>query len=215
MKKIKDPLVSIILPTYNRLTLLKRAIKSVKSQAYRNWQLIIINDGSADGTSEYLKSIDSDKRIKILNHKHTGVVPSAKGIKVAIGEIITFLGDDDYYKPNHLKKIVPIFTKDQSWMIVHGIPKVIGAKMVTNIHPPHKLISINKCILGGTLFVRSEVIKKIKLLPEKKYGNDYFLHNKIINLGYRCHKINMPSYIYDRRGDDSITKNRQSKVNKK
>ena len=59
-----EPLVSIILPTYNRCHTIPRAINSVLNQTYTNWELIIVDDGSTDGTKNLLRELIHDKRIK-------------------------------------------------------------------------------------------------------------------------------------------------------
>ena len=96
---------SIILPTYNRISLLGRAIKSVLNQSFFNFELIIINDGSNDGTLEYLGSIN-DSRVHVINKISPKGVSAARnsGIKSATGSIIAFLDDDDELLPDFLLK---------------------------------------------------------------------------------------------------------------
>ena len=88
-----SPLVSVVMPTYNRIGLLPRAIDSILNQTYDNFEFIIVDDGSNDGTKELLKTYaQSDPRIKILtNEKNMGIsysrnrgTDAAKGKYVAI-----------------------------------------------------------------------------------------------------------------------------------
>ena len=102
-------LVSVYIPTYNRLNLLKRAIESVRKQSYKNLEIIIVDDGSKDGTVEYLEAISKvDKRIiYFLKKKNTGACESRNiALKNASGYFITGLDDDDYFLENRIEKFV-------------------------------------------------------------------------------------------------------------
>ncbi len=107
-----NPLVSVILPTYNRGYIIERAIKSVLNQTYKNLELIIVDDGSTDNTEEIVKSIE-DKRIIFLKHKKNKGASSARntGIKNSKGEYISFIDSDDVWFPLKLEKQINIFRK--------------------------------------------------------------------------------------------------------
>lgn len=94
--------ISIIIPVYNRTALLTRAVQSVLAQSYRNFELIIIDDGSDVDVSKYLPL---DQRIMLVRQKHRGVSAARnRGIKLAKGEYLCFLDSDDYWLPEKLKK---------------------------------------------------------------------------------------------------------------
>ncbi len=94
---------SVVLPTHNRSELLHRAIRSVLSQVYQNYELIIIDDGSTDNTQEVVQSFDK-QRIVYLHHDKPQGVSAARntGIRKARGEWVCFLDDDDEYLPDFL-----------------------------------------------------------------------------------------------------------------
>lgn len=95
---------SIIITTYNRLELLKKAISSVNEQTVTDWELIIVNDCSSDGTKEYLDSLKNPK-IKVIHNPvnlHKGGTRNV-GIDNCSGKFVCFLDDDDYYLPHHLE----------------------------------------------------------------------------------------------------------------
>lgn len=97
-----EPLVSIILPTYNRVDLLPAAINSVLAQDYQNWELIIWDDGSLDNTRSVIQSYD-DARIRYFfssNHGMSYALNSA--LKYADGVYLAFLDDDDQWLPQKL-----------------------------------------------------------------------------------------------------------------
>ena len=97
------PRISIIVPVYNKQKQISRCIESVKSQSYKNWELILIDDGSTDNSAFIIQSYLSDSRISYF-YKENGGVSSARnmGIKKASGEWIIFLDADDYFLSNAL-----------------------------------------------------------------------------------------------------------------
>lgn len=108
-KIINIPLVTIYIPTYNRVELLKRAVDSVLKQSYKNIELIIVDDCSPDNTIQFLKELaKKDSRIKYFqNNKNSGACVSRnKAIMEAKGEFITGLDDDDYFLPNRINDFV-------------------------------------------------------------------------------------------------------------
>lgn len=102
-------LVSIYVPTKNRLASLNVAVDSVLKQSHQNIELIVVNDGSEDGTHEYLETLSkNDSRVKyIWNIKSIGA-PAARNLAIqsATGNFITGLDDDDEFEPFHIKALV-------------------------------------------------------------------------------------------------------------
>jgi len=104
-----DRLVSIYLPTHNRRQLLERAVDSVLAQTYRNIELIVVNDGSTDDTSLFLKRISqSDRRlIAIDNPRSLGPSQSRNtAVKAAKGFFVSGLDDDDAFTPDRISQFV-------------------------------------------------------------------------------------------------------------
>jgi glycosyltransferase involved in cell wall biosynthesis len=98
-----NPTVSIILPTYNRLEYLQRSIGSVLGQTYQDWELIIWDDGSADGTGDFCKSL-ADKRIQYFTQENHGMSYALnRAIERSKGEFVAFLDDDDEWLENKLE----------------------------------------------------------------------------------------------------------------
>jgi glycosyltransferase involved in cell wall biosynthesis len=109
MKK-NNPKVSVILPVYNRMGLVERAVRSVLNQTYPELELIVIDDASTDNTKETLKHI-LDERIKIIQHKENLGAAAARntGMKVARGEYIAFQDSDDVWLPEKLERQMAVF----------------------------------------------------------------------------------------------------------
>jgi len=106
------PKVSVILPTYNRAHLVNRAIQSVLAQSYKDFELIIIDDGSTDNTEEIIKIFD-DTRIRYVRYNENKGAAAARniGIRLALGEFIAFQDSDDEWLSDKLKKQMDIFEK--------------------------------------------------------------------------------------------------------
>lgn len=106
---IKDttPLVSVVIPTYNRSKKLARAIKSVLNQTYQNFEILVVDDGSEEDLRVVCDTFN-DQRIKFLrNDTHTNAnVARNRGIKEAQGEYIAMLDSDDEYLTHHLSRRV-------------------------------------------------------------------------------------------------------------
>ena len=102
-----NPLVSIVIPVFNRGELIRKSIQSVFKQTYVNWELIIVDDCSTDNTVDVLKSLN-DERIRLILLDKNGERGAARnaGIYKATGEFIFFLDSDDEFLPNHLSIIV-------------------------------------------------------------------------------------------------------------
>lgn len=107
-----SPTVSVIIPTYNRATLLPRAIDSVIAQTYTDWELIIIDDGSTDDTTAVLESYANKlgDRLRVLNQTNTGPCSARnRGINASRGRLLCFLDSDDEFLPNKLARQLELF----------------------------------------------------------------------------------------------------------
>ena len=107
-KKLK-PLVSIYIPTHNRCELLKRAIDSVLKQTYKNIEILVCDDGSTDGTEDFVKTLCVEHKniIYLKNRTPMGACAARNlGIKAANGEYITGLDDDDFFAPERISCFV-------------------------------------------------------------------------------------------------------------
>lgn len=118
--KVK-PFLSVILPTYNRKYCIARMIDSILMQSFKDFELIIIDDGSTDGTKEMLEGKYDDKRIRIV-YKENGGVSSARnlGISLAYGKYITFVDSDDYLLDGFFEDIYDVLQRYHCETLVYG-----------------------------------------------------------------------------------------------
>ena len=108
------PKFSVIIPVYNREKYIKRAIESVLKQTYKNFELIVVDDGSTDDTPNIIKNYP----IKIITQKNLGVSAARNaGIKASNGQIIAFLDSDDEWKKEKLMSHYKFFKKNKNFKI--------------------------------------------------------------------------------------------------
>ncbi len=109
-----SPFFSIILPTFNRSDFIETAVQSVLGQEIKDWELIIVDDGSTDNTGEIIKKYLSDPRIK-YHYQSNQERSKARnnGIDLATGKFICFLDSDDQYLPNHLSVLQQMIKENQ------------------------------------------------------------------------------------------------------
>lgn len=100
----QPPLVSIVLPTFNRLRYLRPAVDSVLAQTFGDWELIVADDGSGPETAAYLAELAARPRVRVLWLPHSGKPAVARnaGWQAARGEYIAFLDSDDVWLPEKL-----------------------------------------------------------------------------------------------------------------
>lgn len=110
---LSRPFFSVVIPTYNHLHFLKRALRSVLRQTYDSFEIIVIDNQSTDGTSKYIEGL-SDKRIKCLKTTNNGVIARSRniGIESARGDWIAFLDSDDWWLPTKLEAIFHCILSD-------------------------------------------------------------------------------------------------------
>lgn len=109
--KRKNPLFTVIIPTYNRAKLLKKAIQSVIDQTISDWELVVVDDGSTDDTKEVIIGFGDERIQYVFQEKKERSVARNIGIKKATGNYICFLDDDDFFLENHLSQFNSFLTK--------------------------------------------------------------------------------------------------------
>lgn len=115
------PVVSVIVPTFERRAYVRRAVESVLAQSFRDFELIVVDDGSSDGTEEALQGLDD--RLRYLRRERGGVEKARNfGTSEARGTLIAFLDDDDRWLPDHLAVVVEVFERNPDCVLVTTCP---------------------------------------------------------------------------------------------
>lgn len=118
------PLVSVIIPSFNRSKYILEAIESVEGQTYGEFEIIVVDDGSSDGSFEILRDIEAQGRISLFTHPcHENLGQSSSinlGLRNASGNYIAILDSDDYFSPQKLEVQVAFLEKNQDVGMVYG-----------------------------------------------------------------------------------------------
>ena len=146
MAKKVQHLVDIVIPSYNRKQLLKRAVSSIYNQTYQNWRLFIVDDGSTDGTDEE----DYGKKSQLLKLDQNKGVSYARnyGIKQGQAEWLAFLDSDDEWQTHKLEKQIEYSLKNPNYFLIHCNELWIKDGKVFNQKKQHKK-------QGGRIFIPS------------------------------------------------------------
>lgn len=203
-----SPFFTVIITTYNRCYLLKRALISLVNQKEKNWEAIILDDESSDDTELMVsKFMKNDSRILYYKMRHGGAVEALNNaIKLSFGQYITFLDSDDEYEPNHLlirKELLSNFNSKLQFL--YGGVKVIGNQFVPDINDISKQIHISKCTVGGTFVIDKLLFNKIGLFKKLSIGSDNDFYNRIVKFNIPSAEVFDQTYIYHREHEDSIT----------
>jgi glycosyltransferase involved in cell wall biosynthesis len=116
-----NPTFSVVIPTYNRAELLRRALRSLAAQTYKNFEVIVCDDGSTDATKQVCASFSGDLAITYIWEENWGgpARPRNNGLKVARGLYIGFLDSDDWWYPDKLEVIAKYFP--ESDVVYHDL----------------------------------------------------------------------------------------------
>jgi len=174
----KNPTVSVIIPTYNRARLIKRAIQSVLNQTYQDFEIIVVDDGSTDNTEEVVKSFN-DPRIRYIRHEKNKGTAAARntGIKAARGKFIAFQDSDDEWLPEKLEKQMKVFENAPAkvGVVYTGFWRIENNK---KIYIPFSWVkqkegNVHKELLKGnfiglpTVLIKKECFRKGGMFDEK------------------------------------------------
>lgn len=194
--------VSVIIPTYDRASILPEAVKSILAQTYRDFELYVIDDGSTDNTREVL--IPYRHRLNYVYQRNRGVSAARnRGIRLSTGELVSFLDSDDLWKPTKLERQVthlaghpdhPVCYTEEVW-IRHGArvnPRKVHAKHSGWIF--EKVLPL--CIISpSSLMLRRSVLDNIGLFDETLPAcEDYDLWIRMA-AAYPIHLISEPLIV--------------------
>lgn len=135
-----NPLVSVVIPTYNHAHFLGRALQSVLDQTYPHWEALVIDNHSQDNTDEVVKSL-SDPRIRFFKIHNHGVIAASRnlGMREAHGEWIAFLDSDDCWYPKKLEILMAAVEAGDAYDVLSNDELMVdiktGAKKVSQCGP--------------------------------------------------------------------------------
>lgn len=204
-----NPLVSIMIPVFNGLPLIKASIESLLNQTYTNWECIIIDDGSNDGTSEYVDQLN-DVRFKVFHQENKGrPIARQRALDNANGKYLGMLDAGDLYHPEKLQRQVQIL-EDRSDVVlvtsamcsfgtmkdaiyIRGAEKTHDEVFHGTNHPTH-----------APSLMRMDIAKQCKYNPELLLGEDQDFLEKYLNKGDSFVRLADVFYYYSEL--DSVSK---------
>lgn len=175
----KTPLISIVIPFYSNIAWLIEAVQSVLAQTYKNYEIIIINDGSSEDTSMFLEKYND--RIIYVQKENAGPASARNlGIKIATGEYVAFLDSDDIWLPNKLQiQISEMLDKSAKWSQTSYEQFGNGKEnekinVISNPKLFRKMLFVSNRIATPTVIVKREVLleEKVFFLENRRYGED-------------------------------------------
>lgn len=202
------PLVSVIIPAYNRGDVLSRTIESVLSQTFRDFELIIVDDGSTDNTKTVIYNLaKKDNRIKYIWQSNSGgaSAPKNTGFKQSCGKYIAYLDHDDEWFAEKLEKQIKKFEEDPTLGIVscdviissQGKEKVL--KMKPYKCPENLLLSPSKYVFSNSsAIIPRRVIEKVGERDQSlKTNEDHDMFFRIALAGYNIGFVDKPLVKYN------------------
>ncbi|MCT0209044.1 glycosyltransferase [Synechococcus sp. CS-1332] len=190
----RAPRVSILLPVYNGISFLKAAVESVLSQTYFDYELIILDDGSTDGSSSVLSTL-SDSRIRLIRQDNIGLAATLnRGISVARGTYVARQDQDDLSHPDRLALQVAYMDAHQDCVLVGSWAQIMEVdRLVERFHRhPVDEPTLRYQLLFNNPFVHSSVLLRRSALqqvggyttdPARQPPEDYELWSRLSRIG--------------------------------
>ncbi|OGM26641.1 hypothetical protein A3D00_01095 [Candidatus Woesebacteria bacterium RIFCSPHIGHO2_02_FULL_38_9] len=172
--------VSVIIPTYNRKEVLKKAVQSVLDQTFGNFELIIVDDGSTDGTEENLRGfLENHKKLFYFKQENKGVSAARNlGISKSSGEYLSFLDSDNTYHSKFLEVMTGVLDENNEMVMAYSSQnlflvspdderhlKVIARKVRSVEYNPIKLLRTNYIDVNAVL-IRKSILDEIGFFDE-------------------------------------------------
>jgi glycosyltransferase involved in cell wall biosynthesis len=203
------PAVSVIIPTYNRSALLSKTIRSVLSQTFQDYEIIVVNNSSTDDSVEMIRSL-KDPRIRVFEISNGGVIAKSRnlGLRNAQGKYIAFLDDDDMWVPEKLEKQAAYLDKHLEYQMVYSevwrIDENDVRKELMPVNRKTKEGDLSEELLKGnfipqlTVMIRRELLETVGFLNEDPglrtiEDYEYWLR---AGLRYKIGFINEPLGLY-------------------
>ncbi|MDP4978304.1 MAG: glycosyltransferase [Desulfobacterales bacterium] len=216
---ITDPLVSIIIPTYNRAWIVRDAIDSVLGQTYADFELIVVDDGSTDRTPQILDAYGD--RLRVIRQANQGVSAARnRGIGASSGPLIALLDSDDIWLPGKLSVQVDFFRKNPAALICQTEEIWIRNGLRVNPGKRHRKPSgvifersLDLCLVSpSAVMVRRALLEVVGLFDENLPAcEDYDLWLRV-GCRFPVHLIDKPLTI--KRGGHEDQLSRQSSLDR-
>jgi glycosyltransferase involved in cell wall biosynthesis len=156
------PIISVVIPTHDRIGTLPRAVASVLGQTMPDFELVIVDDGSTDGTAAYLASI-TDPRVRVISFVACrGANPARNaGLDAARAGIVAFLDSDDIYLPNRLEATLAIFDANPTIdLVLSSFLTIEGKRRTACVNPGRRIdaAALEEALVAHSVFIAGSAI---------------------------------------------------------
>ncbi|MBO3463540.1 glycosyltransferase family 2 protein [Aetokthonos hydrillicola Thurmond2011] len=213
-----NPTVSVIIPTYNRIKYISRAINSVINQTFRDYEIIVVDDASTDGTVKFIRENYPNITLVQLSKNSGAGAARNQALSIAKGNFIAFLDSDDQWEKNYLETQIHYIQSDSNNVLafcgcIHQkqdrtIVKFNCKPWLPYPNLVYHLLSENFILTSSSVVVRSETLKESGKFNETlKIGEDKELFLRLLCLGKATH---VPHYLVTKYSHESnLTRNYQ------
>lgn len=195
-------MISVIMLTYNRETLVGRAIKSILAQTYKNFEFIIVDNGSTDLSGQIADNFaEKDSRIRVLHRKRRNIGAGRNtGLDAARGEYITFIDDDDWAEPDFLEFLLKLLEEN------HADAAICGA--ADKVYDEKKIMTAEEALVElmwrkkynmafPTKLFRRELVENLRF-PEERAYDDIALMYRLLAGAKAVAYHGLPKYTFYR-----------------
>lgn len=203
--------ISVVMPAYNASQFLAQAIDSVLAQTWRDFELLIINDGSTDNTLEISEAYAArDSRIRVYTHANMGIAPTLnRGISLAVNEWVFRMDADDLMRPNRMERQLSFIAEHPELAVASSLIRHIDSKnrvIGKAVSPLFTHEAVNKLVAANELIGFSHpaaALRKSAVLAVGGYRQEFWpaedidLWNRLVEKGYKI--LVQPEYLLDYR----------------
>lgn len=205
---MQDNLISIVIPVYNAEKFIEETVSSVINQTYTEWELLLVNDGSTDGSGDIIDRLaESDSRIKVFHIVNGGAAKARNaGTKHAKGRYLAFLDADDLWEKEKLEKQLEFLQKEDAAFVFTGYEFAdqygVGTGKIVKVP---KVLTYNQALKNTTIFTSTVMFDMTKTGRELLYmpqikSEDTALWWRVIRRGFLAHGLDENLVKYRRAG---------------
>jgi glycosyltransferase involved in cell wall biosynthesis len=196
---VMPPTVSVIIPAFNAERYIEAAIASILAQSYTDFEVLVIDDGSTDGTAEKIKSLQADVRVRYFYQANQG--PSAArnyGVALAAGRLLTCMDADDISHPERLQKQIDFMDSHPHIGVCGSWGETIEESGSRSITPPaddaaiRAFMLLDNCFIHSSVMMRRELLRDMAPVYKVMLAEDYELW---FRLGERTQLHNLPERL--------------------
>ena len=196
------PKITVITPTYNRAQYIEETIESVLKQDFKDFEYLILDDGSTDNTEEIVKPYLKDKRLKYLKHKNSGEAETVNwGWSLAKGKYFTQVNSDDPILPNLFSEMVKVLDKEKNAVVaypdfyfINGDGKIIKKEPTPDWNFEDALSNFSCYAASAGTFIKRRPFKSLKKIKNAKYKyiNDIHMY---WNMALKGNFLHVPKFL--------------------